>query len=216
MSATISGNRKFLTWSDAFLTGVKNIIFCALFIFLVQSCRSYLGVVRLEHVREGFIKENGADTKFCTTFNSSSKARNENFTGVRVSGIEGEGLFATKKIPCGCIISTVYKPREDFAIGHLFWEATERIGKKINHHDIPNVKTVMLDNRWDIFALRDINRGEELLADYVDQPYFILPPMFFWDMDDANELGFEWYPRNAIAILEFMGLPLIVIYNSAS
>jgi hypothetical protein len=215
MTEAASQRRKLQTWTNAFEKGVRNVVLCTLFIILVQVFRGYLGEIRLRRVKNKYIKIHGADAKFCLDYDSKAVAEYKNFTEIRNSNIEGQGLFARKGIPCGTLISTVYRRETGLGFGVYMWQVTKLSGQKINHHDIPNVRTVKSDHKWDIFALRDIASGEEIVADYVDQPYFILPPMFFWDLSDANGLGYEWYPRNMISLVEFIGLPLIILLNTA-
>jgi hypothetical protein len=76
------------------------------------------------------------------------------------SNIEGDGLFAAKKIKKG----------EKIGTAHINGQPTPIIGKKHNHSDNPNMISKKKGNQRDIFANRDIEKGEELTTNYRMQP----------------------------------------------
>lgn len=76
------------------------------------------------------------------------------------SNIEGDGLFAAKKIKKG----------EKIGTAHINGQPTPVIGKKHNHSDNPNMVSKKKGNQRDIFANRDIEKGEELTTNYRMQP----------------------------------------------
>jgi SET domain-containing protein len=113
---------------------------------------------------------------------------------VRDSKIHGKGVFATRKIPAGTLVIEYtgellssrqavqrYNPSPDNPT-HTFYFSLEN-GKVIdgandarwiNHACEPNCEAREEDGRIFIYALRDIQRGEELYYDYglvVDERY---------------------------------------------
>jgi uncharacterized protein len=116
---------------------------------------------------------------------------------VRRSGIQGKGVFATRKIPAGTRIID-YRGEiidEDEADRRYPWKDDEphhtflfrlddgsvidagprgNAAKYINHSCDPNCEANEEDGRIFIYALRDIRRGEELAYDYnfvLDEPH---------------------------------------------
>ena len=61
-----------------------------------------------------------------------------NYLTIRVSGIEGLGLFATEKIEQGTNFGVCHIPNEDYENGYI----RTPLGGFINHSDIPNCTLV--------------------------------------------------------------------------
>ena len=86
-----------------------------------------------------------------------------NYLTIRVSGIEGLGLFATAKIEQGTNLGVCHIPNEDYENGYI----RTPLGGFINHSDNPNV--VKIDKDWGrlhLVAIRDIDEGEEVTVTY--------------------------------------------------
>jgi SET domain-containing protein len=111
---------------------------------------------------------------------------------VRESGVHGRGLYATKPIPKGALIIEYTGKRvlwenvpDDLADSHTFLfgldNGTDVIdpttggneARWINHSCDPNCEAIEENGRIFIYALRDLQPGEELFYDYalqVDEP----------------------------------------------
>ena len=98
-----------------------------------------------------------------------------NYLTIRVSGIEGLGLFATAKIEQGTNLGVCHIPNEDYENGYI----RTPLGGFINHSDNANCAKVELqmtnmDNvklqynykKWNLITLKDIKKGEELTIRY--------------------------------------------------
>ena len=87
-----------------------------------------------------------------------------NYLTIRVSGIEGLGLFATAKIEQGTNLGVCHIPNEDYENGYI----RTPLGGFINHSDNPNVVKMQKigDRRYHLIATRDIDEGEEITVEY--------------------------------------------------
>ena len=87
-----------------------------------------------------------------------------NYLTIRVSGIEGLGLFATAKIEQGTNLGVCHIPNEDYENGYI----RTPLGGFINHSDNPNVvkMEIISDRRYHLIATRDIDEGEEITVEY--------------------------------------------------
>ena len=93
----------------------------------------------------------------------------------------GRGVFAEEVIPKGsCIIEYTGRPataaeQEANTGKYLFWTGTRTMingnikgnrARFINHSCVPNCEVDLKKKRIFVFALRDIQKGEELTYDY--------------------------------------------------
>ena len=98
-----------------------------------------------------------------------------NYLTIRVSGIEGLGLFATAKIEQGTNLGVCHIPNEDYENGYI----RTPLGGFINHSDNPNCEKVKLRftneddpklrydfKKWNLITIQDIKPGEELTIEY--------------------------------------------------
>jgi SET domain-containing protein len=91
------------------------------------------------------------------------------------SELGGEGVFAKQRIKKGEVIGllhTIIELRSKYGFTEL--------GRKYNHQDKPNCYNKLIDNQRFLAALRDIEQGEELTADYRLQPD-LEQPKSSWD-----------------------------------
>ena len=116
-----------------------------------------------------------------------TKPQNRDFIRVGRSRIEGNGVFAKRKIPIGTRIVEYLGRR--IPVGTLLAERTDdqpirtysfRVNETtmidgtvggndarfINHSCEPNCEAYVFDDRVYIYAMRDVIRGEELTFDY--------------------------------------------------
>lgn len=93
------------------------------------------------------------------------------------SKIEGQGIFANKKISEN---QTIGLPL--YVNYLLFPIITKDLGKKINHSSNPNAKLVKdpMCLKWYLVATRKISKNEEITMNYKDTPWFIDGPMPWW------------------------------------
>ncbi len=78
---------------------------------------------------------------------------------LKLSPIEGFGIFATKKID----------KFEDLGISHLTMGRElyrTPLGGFLNHSDEPNCQKIEVDGKYYVQTLRDIKKGEELTLKY--------------------------------------------------
>lgn len=92
-----------------------------------------------------------------------------NYLTIRVSGIEGLGLFATAKIKEGTDLGVSHIPdpgllTQDYENGYI----RTPLGGFINHSDNPNVvkMEIINDQRYHLIATREIDEGEEITVKY--------------------------------------------------
>lgn len=81
------------------------------------------------------------------------------------SELGGEGVFAKQRIKKGEVIGLLHTIIEI----RYKYDFTE-LGRKHNHRDKPNCYNKLVKNQRFLVALRDIEKGEELTADYRLQP----------------------------------------------
>lgn len=93
------------------------------------------------------------------------------------SKIEGEGIFANKKISENQIIGLPL-----YVNFYIFPIITKELGKKINHSSNPNAKLVKDPTylKWYLVATRKISKNEEITMNYENTPWFIDGPMHWW------------------------------------
>jgi hypothetical protein len=89
-------------------------------------------------------------------------------TYVAKSNIEGKGLFANKKL----------KQDQEIGTAHIDGNPTFVLGNYHNHSENPNIYSVLENGIRKIYALRDIEPGEELTIDYRMQPELGQPEEF--------------------------------------
>lgn len=90
---------------------------------------------------------------------------------IRPSQIQGVGLFATKVYATNDFIFTAIDENK---------KITE-LGSKINHSWNPNTHLLFVNNKWNIYAIDNININEELTTNYnTNKPYFIKPAINSW------------------------------------
>lgn len=89
------------------------------------------------------------------------------------SKIQGRGLMANKHIKQGQIIGVVIYYRFLF----FFPKITTDFGAWVNHCYTPNSQLYYRDNMYYLVATKDINKGQEIVADYNNTPWFIQKPM---------------------------------------
>ena len=80
---------------------------------------------------------------------------------IKPSTVHGLGLFATQDIPAGTVLGT----------SHYFikgWDTVIRtpLGGFYNHSENPNCKTDVNGDFDNLVVIKDISKGEELLAKY--------------------------------------------------
>lgn len=95
---------------------------------------------------------------------------------VAPSRIHGIGVFSNTWIFDGELVGTAIVSKFGLFPNVTFF------GSKINHSYRPNV-TLRYDyatGAYNIYALRDLQPGTELLADYRDTPFFIAKPDPNW------------------------------------
>jgi len=99
---------------------------------------------------------------------------------VAPSPVHGLGVFSLDFIPRGvCIgISHVEKVGGGFSPTEL--------GRFHNHSEEANVGNVLRDGVRSLFAIRNIETGEELVADYQQQPDLQQPIDFWLDAEDVT------------------------------
>ena len=88
------------------------------------------------------------------------------------SQIHGVGLFTNKYYAANDFIFTAIDENK---------KITE-LGVKINHSWNPNTHLLFVNNMWNIYAIDDINIGEELTTNYNhNKPHFIKPAVDSWN-----------------------------------
>jgi len=86
------------------------------------------------------------------------------------SKIHGNGIFTSKNIKKdNFILNAIDKNNH-----------VTDIGTKINHSYNPNALLTFKLNKYNLYAIRDINRHEEITANYNDTPDFINKPNPNW------------------------------------
>jgi len=79
---------------------------------------------------------------------------------IKDSDIQGKGVFATKKISSGEFINVaLFKTEDDFY-------DTTTFGGMVNHCSKPNSRTRFEGQHYRTYAVKDINPGDEITADY--------------------------------------------------
>jgi len=81
---------------------------------------------------------------------------------IKKSEIQGLGLFATEHIPCGLNMGITHVKDENFENGYI----RTPLGGFFNHSESPNVKAEPSGSYICLISLRDIPKGEELVANY--------------------------------------------------
>lgn len=102
---------------------------------------------------------------------------NQSLYRIDKSKIEGEGIFANKKISEN---QTIGLPL--YVKFYIFPIITKELGKKINHSSNPNAKLVKdpMCLKWYLVATRKISKNEEITMNYENTPWFIDGPMPWW------------------------------------
>ena len=100
-------------------------------------------------------------------------------TYIGSSNIEGKGLFANRKI----------KKDSEIGTSHIYEQPTFTVGNYHNHSSSPNMYSVMDGDIRKLYAIRDIEPGEELTVDYRQQPELGQPEDF------ENEVVEEEYKK---------------------
>jgi len=91
---------------------------------------------------------------------------------VKKSKIHGRGLFTRIFLEQGDIIGLAIKKGINIETTHITY-----LGKWVNHSELsPNVTLEQCFDGWNLVALKNINEGEELVANYRDAPLFIKRP----------------------------------------
>lgn len=88
------------------------------------------------------------------------------------SKIHGVGIFASKTFPPNSFI--------DIAIDDT--KIVTPFGSKINHSWNPTTRLIYSrgTKTYDIYSIKQINKGEEITADYTFTPDFIVKPNVHW------------------------------------
>lgn len=84
------------------------------------------------------------------------------------SQIEGKGLIVKEPIREGELIG----------LAHIDDQPTDVVGKYHNHEDEPSAASVQMGNKRYLFALRELNPGDEITTDYRKQPELEQPKDF--------------------------------------
>lgn len=86
------------------------------------------------------------------------------------SKIHGNGIFTAKNIK-----------KDNFILNAIDEQnRVTNIGTKINHSYNPNAILTYKINKYNLYAIRDINKNEEITANYNDTPDFINKPNPEW------------------------------------
>jgi len=89
------------------------------------------------------------------------------------SRIHGRGIMANRNFKRGQIIGVVI----NYYFFNLFPYITKDFGALINHSYTPNSQLYYRDSVYYLVATKDINRAQEIIADYTNTPHFIQKPM---------------------------------------
>ena len=82
------------------------------------------------------------------------------------SKIHGKGVFATKQFKSGEFINNGLLPTgKPGPLNDKTFYATD-FGKFVNHSYTPNASLEFEDDAYKVYAMRDIEPGEELTSDY--------------------------------------------------
>ena len=150
----------------AALQGTRNLMVLLMLLGLLHSIRLFAGNTRRRAAR---IEAEAAGFHWCEALGESHPIGN---TTRQLSSIHGLGLFAASPIACGAVVSQLLGPDSS---------RTSTTSGLINHCHRPNVRIDWTRSMgWIIFALRDLRPGEELVADYLDAPWFIATPRPWW------------------------------------
>lgn len=96
------------------------------------------------------------------------------------SEVHGKGVIATSDIKKGENIGNALNLKYGVII-----DITPELGKWINHSWYPNCelqKSVYTWNKmsWDLIANKNIVKGDEIMMDYRDTPWFIAKPSIWY------------------------------------
>lgn len=96
---------------------------------------------------------------------------------VRDSDVHGKGVFSLKPIRKDSVICTPLKVNY-----YIIVDISQDVGVYINHSWCPNSKLVKRSNElvWDLVAIEDIKKGDEIRMDYRDTPWFISKPLIWY------------------------------------
>src|SRR4029079_1148565 len=89
------------------------------------------------------------------------------------SRIHGKGIMANRNFRRGEVIGVVVY----YSFFSLYPIITKDFGGLINHSYRPNSQLYFMNNMYYLVANRNITRGEEVVADYNNTPWFIQKPM---------------------------------------
>lgn len=82
---------------------------------------------------------------------------------IKESGIDGLGIFATKKFPSGHNFGISHVKNSNFSNGYI----RTPLGGFYNHSNNPNCKTVIDAEYRYLIAIKEINKGDELTSTYM-------------------------------------------------
>lgn len=95
----------------------------------------------------------------------------DDFT-IKESKIHGNGVFSLKNFLKGSMLFKTIENNQKITF----------LGSKINHCQLEKTNTYIekTEDGWILFASKDINKDDELLADYNNTPSFIKKPDKNW------------------------------------
>lgn len=76
--------------------------------------------------------------------------------------------------------------KEDILKNDILFEAIDEnnkityYGSLVNHCNNPTSKLIQINNKWFLVALKNLKKGDEIIADYRDTPDFIKKPDPNW------------------------------------
>ena len=97
---------------------------------------------------------------------------------IKPSDIEGVGAFAKEPMEKGSFINFCTEPKQLYHDGISVHSVINNFGKYINHSSNPSCEIRRIGPKHAVFALRKLNPGDEITADYTKTPEFAQPE---WD-----------------------------------
>ncbi len=110
---------------------------------------------------------------FFVIFIIYQSACHNNFDGswyVGQSKIHGKGVFSNNDIQKGVLLFEAIDDNKKISY----------LGSLINHCNVPNTKLVPIGNKYYLMSIANINKNDELIANYYDTPNFIKKPDSNW------------------------------------
>tara|TARA_Y100001963_G_scaffold45355_1_gene63948 strand:+ start:750 stop:1112 length:363 start_codon:yes stop_codon:yes gene_type:complete len=91
------------------------------------------------------------------------------------SNIDGQGAIASQDIKKGELIGTAIKNEQSVKPGFnkIQTDTRTRLGQILNHQDDENAVQKSESNQLNVYAKKDISKGDEITINYVNAPDYI-------------------------------------------